>query len=154
MPELAELKGQFKGWQAIVVIAVIIVVIVIRFISLSDMRNDKDLMKHIDALLMNEYAPHVAEELRDAVETGDNDEEGNSVKSILSTKVNIVSVKASYPFFDFSTPKEVVIKVVFSLDADNKSGEERTIYYLFKKGVFGWQYQYITTSSNYYLNFT
>jgi hypothetical protein len=64
-----------------------------------------------------------------------------------------VSVQASYPVFDFSTPKDVVIKVVFSLDDVTGAGEQRTIYYLFKRGVFDWQYQYITTPINYYLNF-
>lgn len=98
---MSELKIQLKGWQAIVVAVVLIGVIVARFMTLNDMRNDKELMKRIDTLLMDEYSPYVAEKLRDAYNTGEN----------------------------------------------------RTIYYLFKHGAFGWQYQYITTSLSYYFNF-
>ena len=144
---MSELKIQFQGWQAIVVIVVIIGIIIIRFVTLDDMMSDQELTKQIDTLLMNEYAPHVANNLREAYE------EGGDVGTVLSTKVNILSVQASYPIFKFSTPKDVVVKVVFSLDDDSGTGEKKTIYYLFKHGVFGWHYQYITTSLSYYLNF-
>ncbi len=151
---MSELKIQIKGWQAIIALVVFIGVIVIRLMTLSDMRDDKDLMKHIDTLLMDEYSPYVAEKMRDAVDKGDKDEIENAANSVTTTKVNIVSVQASYPIFKFSLPKDVVIKVVFSLDDATETGEKRTIYYLFKRGVFGWQYQYITSSLSYYLNFT
>ena len=150
---MSELKIQLKGWQAIVVVVVLIGVVAVRFMTLDDMRDEKDLMKHIDTLLMDEYSPHVAGKLRAAYDTGDKGKIEKSVKSVTSTRVNIVSVQASYPIFDFSTPKEVVIKVVFSLDDATETGEKRTIYYLFRHGAFGWQYQYITTSLSYYLNF-
>ena len=151
---MSELKIQLTGWQAIIALVVFIGVIVIRLMTLSDMRDDKDLMKQIDTLLMDEYSPYVAEKMRDAVDKGDKDEIENAANSVTTTKVNIVSVQASYPIFKFSLPKDVVIKVVFSLDDATETGEKRTIYYLFKRGVFGWQYQYITSSLSYYLNFT
>lgn len=144
---MSELKVQFQGWQAVLVIVVIIGVVIIRFMSLDDLMSDQELKKHIDGLLMNEYAPYVADNLREAYEEGEN------VETVLSTRVNIESVQASYPVFDFSTPKDVVVKVVFSLDDDSGKGEKKTIYYLFRHGVFGWQYKYITTSLSYYLNF-
>lgn len=150
---MSELKIQLKGWQAIVVAIVLIGIVAARFMTLNDMRNDEELMKRIDTLLMDEYSPYVAEKLRDAYDTGDDGKIEESVKSVTSTKVNIVSVQASYPVFDFSTPKDVVIKVVFSLDDATGTGENRTVYYLFKHGAFGWQYQYITTSLSYYFNF-
>ena len=151
---MSELKIQLKGWQAIVVAVVLIGIVAVRFMSLNDMGNDKDLMKRVDTLLMDEYSPYVAEKLRAAYDKDPKGKTDKSVESVLSTKVNIVSVQASYPIFDFSIPKDVVIKVVFSLDEDTETGEKRTIYYLFRKGVLGWQYQYITTSLSYYLNFT
>ncbi|MGD8911616.1 MAG: hypothetical protein PVI97_02485 [Candidatus Thiodiazotropha sp.] len=150
---MSELKIQLSGWQAIVGIIILIGVIAVRFVSINDMRDDDDLMQRVNELLMDEYAPHVAGKMRDAYDSGNKDRIATSVKSVTTTKVNIAAVKASYPIFKFSTPKEVVIKVVFSLDSATESGEERTIYYLFKHGVFGWQYQYITTSFSYYLNF-
>jgi hypothetical protein len=151
---MSELKIQLTGWQAIIALVVFIGVIVIRLMTLSDMRDDKDLMKQIDTLLMDEYSPYVAEKMRDAVDKGEKDEIENAANSVTTTKVNIVSVQASYPIFKFSLPKDVVIKVVFSLDDATETGEKRTIYYLFKRGVLGWQYQYITSSLSYYLNFT
>jgi hypothetical protein len=150
---MSELKIQLSGWQAIIVIIVLIGVIAVRFVTINDMSDDDDLMQRVNTLLMDEYAPHVAGMLRDAYDSDNKDKMVESVKSITSTKVNIASVQASYPIFKFSMPKEVVIKVVFSLDSSTEAGEERTIYYLFKHGVFGWQYQYITTSISYYLNF-
>ena len=80
---MSELKAQFQGWQAILVIVVIIGIVIIRFMSLDDLMSDQELKKHIDGLLMNEYAPHVADNLREAYE------EGGDVETFLSTKVNI-----------------------------------------------------------------
>jgi hypothetical protein len=151
---MSEIKVQLTGWQAAVAAVALIGVVVVRVVTIDDMRGDDELMKHINSLLMNEYAPHVAGKLRDAYESGSSDNIATSVKSIIGTNVNIVSVQASYPIFKFSTPKEVVVKVVYSLDTATEPGEEKTIYYLFKHGVFGWQYQYITSSLSYYLNFT
>lgn len=150
---MSELKIQLKGWQAIAVLIVLIGVVAVRFMTLDDMQSDKDLMKHIDRLLMDEYSPHVAEKLRAAYDTGDNDELGEAVDSVTTTKVNVESVKASYPLFDFSLPKDVVIKVEFSLDDASGKGTKRTIYYLFRRGILGWQYQYIASDWSYYLNF-
>jgi hypothetical protein len=150
---MSELKIQLSGWQAIVVFIILIGVIAVRFMTINDMSDDDDLMQRVNTLLMDEYAPHVAGKLRDAYDSGNKDKIAASVKSITSTEINIASVRASYPIFKFSTPKEVVIKVVFSLDSATESGEERTLYYLFRHGVFGWQYQYITSSFSYYLNF-
>lgn len=150
---MSELKIQLTGWQAIAAVVVLIGVVAIRFMTLNDMRDDTELIKQIDTLLMDEYSPYVAEKLRAAYDTGNNSKVEKSVESVVNTKVNIVSAQASYPVFDFSAPKDVVVKVVFSLDDTTESVENRTIYYLFKHGTFGWQYQYITTSLSYYLNF-
>ena len=150
---MSEVKIQFKGWQAIIVAFIIIAVVAVKFLTLDDMRNDDELMQRIDTLLMDEYTHYVAENLRTAYDKDATGKRDQSVKSILSTKVNIVAVQASSPLFDFSMPKDVVIKVVFSFDDDTETGEQRTIYYLFRRGVLGWQYQYITTSLSYYLNF-
>ncbi len=151
---MSDLKIQLKGGQAIAAILIFAGIIVLRLITLNDMTDDDYLMKHLNRLLMDEYSPHVAEQMRTAVETGDDSTIQNAANSVTSTKINIVSVKASYPIFKFSLPKDVVIKVVFSLEDSAQSGESRTMYYLFKRGVFGWQYQYITSSLSYYLNFT
>lgn len=150
---MAEIKFQLRGWQVILLLLVLSGVVGLRVITLDDMQADKDLMQRIETLLMDEYSPYVAEKMRAAVSTGDEAKIEASVKSVTSTKVTLISVQASYPLLKFSLPRDVVIKVVFSLDDAEVRGEEKTIYYLFKHGVFGWQYQYITSSIRYYLNF-
>lgn len=150
---MAEIKFQLRGWQVILLLLVLSGVVGLRVITLDDMQADKDLMQRIETLLMDEYSPYVAEKMRAAVSTGDEAKIEASVKSVTSTKVTLISVQASYPLLKFSLPRDVVIKVVFSLDDAEVRGEEKTIYYLFKHGVFGWQYQYITSSMRYYLNF-
>lgn len=117
------------------------------------MTGDEELMQRIDTLLMDEYSPYVADKMRTAFDAGDASKIKATADSVTSTRVNIIAVKASYPILSFSLPKDVVVKVVFSLDDASETGEQRTIYYLFKRGVFGWQYQYITSSVSYYLNF-
>lgn len=150
---MSEYKMNLTGWQAIVVIVVFIGIFGVRLMTFNDKTGDKDLMKHIDTQLMMEYAPHVAGKLRAALDSDDKVEMDKGVESVLTTKVNIDSVQASYPLFDFSIPKEVVIKVAFSLDDAAGTSDKRTIYYLFKKSAFGWHYEYITTAVSYYLNF-
>ena len=150
---MSEVKIRLAGWQVVVVAVVFVVVVAVRLTTLTDMTNDKELMEHIDTELMTEYAPHVAGKLRAAFDTGNNGKIDEAAKSVTSTKVNIASVKASYPIFDFSIPKDVVVKVEFSLDDDAGAGEKRTVYYLFRHGAFGWSFQYETSAMRYYLNF-
>ena len=150
---MSEYKMNLTGWQAIVVIVVFMGIVGFRLMTFNDKTGDKDLMKHIDTQLMMEYAPHVADKLRAALDSDDKVEMDKGVESVLTTKVNVDSVKASYPLFDFSIPKEVVIKVDFSLDDAAGTSDKRTIYYQFKKSAFGWHYEYITTAVSYYLNF-
>lgn len=150
---MTEYKAKLKGWQAIVGVVIVIAFVGVRLMTFSDKKDDKTLMKQIDVQLMCEYSPHVAEKLRAAHDTGDEGKIQEAVTSVTSTKVNIESVKASYPLFDFSIPKDVVIKVEFSLDDASGAGDTRTIYYLFRHGAFGWQFRYVTSVVNYYLNF-
>ena len=150
---MSEIKIQLNGWLALVVIVALIAFAGLRFMTLDDMSYNDELMVHIEGLLQNEYAPHVVDKLNSAIAAGDKDLIEQTAASVTSTSVNISSVKASYPVLGFSTQKDVVVKVVYSFDDDAGTGEEQTIYYLFRHGVFGWQYQYITSSLNYYLNF-
>lgn len=150
---MSEMKIQVNGWLALVVILALVGFAGLRFMTLDDMRYDDELMAHVEGLLQNEYAPHVVDKLNSAIATGDKERIEQTAASVTSTRVNISSVKASYPVLSFSTPKDVVVKVVYSFDDAAGTGEEQTLYYLFKHGALGWQYQYITSSLNYYLNF-
>jgi len=150
---MQEVKFELSGWKAVVVIVVLLSLVVARFMSLDDMQEDADLMQQIDTELKSEYSPRLAEKLRTAFDTGDKGKLEQAAKSVTSTNVDILSVEASYPVFDFATPKDVAIKVVYSLNDVAGTDESRTIYCLFRHGVFGWQYQHESTSLSYYLNF-
>ena len=78
-----------------------------------------------------------------------------AVKSITSTKINIESVQTSFPLFDFTTRKEVVVKDRYSLDDADGNRKKRTNYYLFDHGSLGnvWSYKWDTSALKYYLNF-
>ena len=79
----------------------------------------------------------------------------NRLQSITSTKINIESVQTSFPLFDFTTRKEVVVKDRYSLDDADGNRKKRTNYYLFDHGSLGnvWSYKWDTSALKYYLNF-
>jgi hypothetical protein len=63
-------------------------------------------------------------------------------------------VKVSAPLLDFSSPRDVVVKVVYSLSDGDRRRDRKTLYYLYRHGLGNtWSYQYETTSIAYYLNF-
>lgn len=149
---MSESKITLAGWQAVVVLVVLMGVVAARLMTFNDMKEDKELMKQLDSQLMTECLPHIAEKLKAAVDSSDKGQMEEAVKSVTRGKVNVESVQASYPLLNFSIPKDVVIKVKYSLDATGAS-DKRTIYYLFRQGAFGWQFRYKTTAVMYYLNF-
>jgi hypothetical protein len=151
---MPEQKIKLKGWQALVALAIFAGIVAVRLMTFNDKTDDKDLMTKIDTLLMSELYPDMAERMKAAVATGDNAKMSTAVDSVTSAKATIHSVQTSYPMFKFTSPKEVVVKVTFSLDDASGPGEKRTIYYLFEHSLLGWHYQYITTSVSYYLNFS
>jgi hypothetical protein len=152
---MSELKIKLTGWQAIAVVVVFIGIFGIRLMTFNDERDDADLMRQIELQLMTDYFPDDVEKLKAAYETGDMDEVEEVAQSITSTTLNVESVKASYPLFDLSTPKDVVVKVTYSLNDDSGTREKATNYYLFKQGYLGniWTYKHETSVVSYYLNF-
>lgn len=152
---MSEYKLQLTGWQAIVALMVLIGIFGIRLMTFSDLRDDETLMKKIELRLMTDYFPDDVENLKAAWESGDTDEFDERVHSVTSTTLNIESVQASYPLFKFSSPKEVVVKVTYSLEDDSGTRERATNYYLFKHGSLGslWTYKHETTVVSYYVNF-
>ncbi|MFC1819801.1 hypothetical protein ACFLZG_01785 [Thermodesulfobacteriota bacterium] len=136
-------KIDFTGWKAIAVIAVVIGVFGVRLMTLNDKKDDKVLMKDLEVLLICDYLPDDAAKLKAVIETGSKDEVERVAKSITSTKLNVDSVQSSYPLFDFSAHKDVVIKVIYSLIDTSGTREKRTKYYLYNYSSLGniWQYK-------------
>ena len=152
---MSDLKLEFKGWYAIVVILIIIAIIIFRFLTLSDRKDDKELMKSLEVQLMSEYYPDMADRMKAAVDSGETEEITAAVESVTTTTLKIDSVKVSYPIFKFSTPKKVVVRVTFSLEDVSGTYQTKTVYYLYKNGglLNRWQYQYKSSAMSYYLNF-
>jgi hypothetical protein len=152
---MSEIQVKFKGWQAIVVIVILIGIVGAKFATLNDKKDDKDLMKALEVQLMSEYYPDMADKLKAAVDSGNTNEISHAAESVTTTSLSIGSVKASYPLWDFSTPKDVVVKVTYSLNDASGTYQTKTVYYLFSYGglLNVWQYQYQTNSIEYYLNF-
>jgi len=152
---MSEHKIELTGWKAIVVVVVLLGVVGLRLVTFSDKKNDNALMRQIELQLTTDYFPNDVEKLKAVYETGDTDEMERMAESITSTKLNVESVEASYPLFDFSTPKKVVIKVKYSLNDASGTREKGTNYYLFQHGsLFNtWRYKYKTGVVSYYLNF-
>ena len=123
--------------------------------TFSDLRDNETLVKKIELRLIADYFPDDVEKLKAAYESGDTAEFDELVQSVTSTTLNIDSVQASYPLFNFSSPKEVVVKVTYSLDDDSGTRERGTNFYLFKHGSLGnsWSYRREASVVSYYLNF-
>ena len=152
---MPEAKIKLKGWQAVAVLVVLIGVIIVRLLTFSDKKDDSTLMRKLEVQLVCDYFPNEAAKLREAYDSGDAEELQNAVKSVTTAKLNIESVQASSPLFDFSTSKDVVVKVTYSLVDASGTRDRKTKYYLFNHGSVGniWSYKYETSVVRYYLNF-
>ncbi len=108
---MAEYQFKLKGWQAAAAIVVIICVVIVRFSTLSEGKSDENLVKSLEIHLASDYLPGYVDELKSLYESGNT----SGVDSLLETsKLDIISIHASYPIFKFSSTKEVVVKVVYS----------------------------------------
>ena len=78
-----------------------------------------------------------------------------AAKSVTTAKPVVESVRASYPPLDFSSPKDVVVKVTCHLKDSSGIRDRKTKYYRFRYGALGsrWQSPYETSNIAYYLNF-
>jgi len=152
---MPEVQVKLRGWQVAVAAVVLAGVVAVRLVTFSDKKDDRALVQNIEMQLMSEYYPDEAARLRAAYESGDVEATQKVLDSAVSTMCNIDSIRASYPLFDFSTPKDVVVKVTYSLIDSSGPRATETVYYLYSHGAIGniWSYQYKTTSVSYYLNF-
>ena len=151
-----ELKFELSGWKAVVVIVVLIAALGIRIVSMGDKKNDTKLMEKVKFELMTEYYPSDVEKLKAAVATGKNDEITKVTSSVLTTKLRIKSLKASYSIFDFSSKgKDIIVKVKYSLDDQFGTRKAGTQYYRFENGpLFNtWEYKGKSFAFSYWSNF-
>jgi hypothetical protein len=152
---MAEVEFKLTGWKAVGAILVVVGIMGVRLATFNDITHDEELMQELKVLLMSDYYPGEAERLKAVMESGNVSEIGEVAKSITTAKLNIESVQASYALFDFSSSKDVIIKVKYKLDDSSGARNQKTLYYRFKHGsVFNnWQYRYESSALSYYLNF-
>lgn len=152
---MPEARVKLTGWQALIGGVVLIGLIGARFATFKDMKGDETLTKALEQLLIADYFPDDVERLKAAYASGDVAKSTAVAKSVTTTRVNLDSVQASSPLFEFSTSQDVVVKVTYSLNDASGTRRQTTNYYLFRRGSLGntWQYQHDTTAVRYYLNF-
>jgi hypothetical protein len=152
---MSQVNFKLKGWQAVFALVVLVGLVGVRFMTFRDKTDDKNLMRNLERQIMSDYMPKETERLLEAVDSGDRDKISKVAESVTGTKPKIESVQVSSPLLDFSTPKDVVVKVVYSLAEGSKTRDRKTLYFLYNHGAIGniWSYRYKTTAVRYYLNF-
>ena len=152
---MSEHKIKFSGWQALLACVLIAGVLVVRFTSFDEQKYNRALVKKLESELRAEYLPGDVENLRLATETGQRSEVQSAAATVMTTKLNIQSVRTSFPLFEFSTSQKVIVKVIYSLEDKFGKRAEGTKYYLFRYGAIGdvWEYRYPSNAVFFYLNF-
>lgn len=152
---MSEHKIQLTGGKALAAVVVLIGLFLVRVATLDEGKDDEALMRELQTHLLAEYLPSDAHQLQEAYDTGDADQLEEVATSVSSTRLNVESVKLSYPLFEFSTTKDVVVKVTYTLDDVAGTRQTGTQYYRFKHNSLGniWRYRRETSATSYYLNF-
>ncbi len=146
---------KLTGWKGVVALVVIVGLIGYRFISQKDLTDDPDLMFKIEMELKTLYIPDQVDQMKAAQEAGDTKKLEELAKKLTTTKLKVLSVQASQPMFDFSSPKDVVLKVTYTLEDASTAAEEQTNYYLFEHSSLtdNWRLLHRSNPVSYYLNF-
>jgi len=152
---MPERRITLKGWKAMAAGAALVGVVVFRVMTFSDKTGDAALMRQLEVQLASDYFPDQVERVRAARQGGAAGKLADVVKSVTTGKLKVKSVQTSAPLFDFSTPKDVVVKVTYTLeDSSGAMTQPKTKYYLFTYGspLKIWDYQYESGPVRYYLN--
>jgi len=148
---MTEKTIKISGLNAIIVAVILLAVVLIRLTTMGQ-NTDEALRSALEVQLMSEFYPNQVARLKTVLKQTDLEaiEEGTS--SILKAKINISAVATSYPVLDFSSPKNVIVKVTY--DLDDEAGD-RVIFYRFKEVLLGskWLYQSESNVISFYLNF-
>ena len=150
------IKIKLSGWKALAIIPLFAAIFVFRIAAMNNKKNNKNLMKEIEFQMMTEYFPDDVNRMKSLYESDNNEKFNEVVKSVISTKLTIKSVKASYPIFDFFHKyKDVIVKVNYSLDDAYGTREQGTKYYSFEHSpmINRWRYKSKRSKLSYYLNF-
>jgi hypothetical protein len=152
---MPEINFKLRGWQAVAVIIIVVCLIVYRFISFKDLTSEAALVREIETHIASEYMPAAAEKLKAAQASGDAQELERLATSLAATELSIEGVTASSPLLDFSSPRDVVVKVTYAFGDGSSDSDTQTRYFLFEKSLMpnSWRYRHESNVVSYYLNF-
>jgi hypothetical protein len=152
---VSEIKFELTGWKAILVLIAVVILTGFRFLSFQDKIGDEKLIQNLKQQILSDYLPQDVDRLKQAVESGDHTRISQAAATVTGTEINIESVQMSAPLVDFSTSKDVVVKVVYSLRNGSEVQNRKTLYLLYNHGAVEntWSYCCQTSALSYYLNF-
>ncbi len=152
---MPQYEFKLTGAQAAIGAVVIAGIVMFRLTTVGDQVTDEALMKQLEIQLTSEYLPEHVAKMKAMWESGTKEEVANLGEYATSTKLNILSVQASYPLFSFASSQDVIVKVEYSVDNAQGNIQSGTEYYRFTHSVVGntWSYQHDTGETAYYLNF-
>lgn len=152
---MAEKNFTFTGWSAVIVIIAVVGLFGYRVMTFRSLETNEKLVEEVTMLLQQEYFPDDVAKMKELYASGQTGELGKAVESTTTTRINIYSIKAGFPPFNFSSRKrKVVIKVDYSITDVNGVRQEGTKYYRFDHAptVNSWQWGREVTVISYYLN--
>jgi len=152
---MAEMKMQFKGWQAIVVVVALLMLVGYRFVSQKDMTGDAELVREVRQQLMYTVYPDQVQRLQAAREAGDTKLMEDLANKVSDTRLEVTALKASQPLFTFSSSREVVVRADYTLSEGGENNGQQTAYFLFEYHALGGTWRHVRSSTviSYYLNF-
>jgi hypothetical protein len=152
---MAEKTFTVTGWGAVAVIIAAVGLFGYRIMTFQSLETNEKLVQEVTMLLQHEYFPGDVANMKELYETGQTDELGKAIESTTTTRINIYSIKAGFPPFNFdSKRRKVVTKVDYSISDANGIRQEGTKYYRFDHAPIGnsWQWGREVSVISYYLN--
>ena len=153
---MAEKTFTFTGWTAVLIIVAVVGLFGYRVMTFRNLETNEKLVQEVTMLLQHEYFPGDVARMKELFEAGQTEELGKAVESATTTQINIYSIKAGFPPFNFSSKRrKVVTKVEYSITDVNGVRQEGTKYYRFDHApiVNTWQLGREVSVISYYLNF-
>ena len=152
---MSQVNINLKGWPAVLAIVVLVGMVGVRFMTFQDKTDDQKLMRNLEIQIMADYMPKETARLRAAMDSGDTNKISEIAQAVIGAEPKIESVQISSPLLDFSTLKDVVVKVVYSLSEESETRDSETLYLRYRHSAISntWNYQSKTTAMSYYLNF-
>lgn len=149
------MKFKLTGWSAVLVIVVVAGLFGYRVMTFQNLESNEDLVQEVRMLLQTEYLPDDVRNMEKLYASGKTEELGEAVESLTTTTINIYSISAGFPPFNFdSKSRRVVTRVEYSIADASGVRQEGTKYYSFEHYPIGnsWQRGYEVSAISYYLS--